>query len=854
MFCPKCGCKNLDSSKFCRKCGRQLPVRLSGSFSGYSGSALSAFVGQTIDVKYRLETILGSGGMGDVYRATRLLSGDRVAIKVLHPHLARDAMAAERFRREAVMATRLQHRNIVGIYDVGYWAAQNTPYILMELAEGYTLRQILNHYKIIPLDFAVTVTAQICAALTKAHELGIVHRDIKPENILANETKTGWTIKVLDFGIAKVFGQVENGLTLDGSSMGTPHYMSPEQCLGEVLDARSDIYSVGVLLFEMLCGSSPFRSAVPSAVAVQQVNSQPPDPLTLNPGLHPAVVEVMLRSLEKSPSKRQRSASQLAGELIEAATVAIREGAKFPPVKAPNVVPAYNADPYSSSQQVPLRHDANDPPVGFEASGTETLVKSTHVPVCDDVNQAAEAVGDIEEPTETAFQDGKITDAHDVPIKTGGLEDESKGQWTIGSSSQGPSDTSIGIDIPQNRRDRAEGTGLPFVVSSGEPLSVQQIRDGESVEASSKEHINETETGEIENADVQDLTAVVEEVESKLDSLISELQLSDAENEIPEREASNREDGSLDEAPDVQKHDSANGDPLGSASDGHGLPLDTNTSGSVVSHRKIYLVAGVLLPMFAVLGLGLGIYHLTGTPDGRGSAKMPSSDRNIDTVPEGMVRVEGRSFQMGSASGDEYSRPPHTVEVSTFFIDIYEVTNEKYLKFVEATGHRYPPHWKGGKFSKDEGSFPVTNVNWEDAKAYCEWVGGRLPAEAEWEYAARGTSESLYPWGDGWDHKLANAGGTKGPRSVGQGGRSPFGLYDMSGNVWEWTSTDANAYPGGKEFRGLKGKIKPKIMRGGSWESRPEEASAIYRIAWGIRNEPSGYKYSGFRCARDVPN
>ena len=172
MFCPKCGNQNIDTARFCRKCGKNLPER-SQVRQVVTPVNRDAFLGQVLDGKYRIDGKLGSGGMGDVYRATRLLIGDTVAVKILHPHLARDPQAAERFRREAVMATKLRHRNVVGIYDVGVSAVHQVPYILMELAEGYTLRQIINQYKVLPLDFAVTVTTQVCSALSQAN-VGLV--------------------------------------------------------------------------------------------------------------------------------------------------------------------------------------------------------------------------------------------------------------------------------------------------------------------------------------------------------------------------------------------------------------------------------------------------------------------------------------------------------------------------------------------------------------------------------------------------------------------------------------------------------------------------------------------------------
>src|SRR5215203_2618269 len=186
MFCPKCGVENINTSRFCKKCGKPLPGasqirRAASPPAADAARQTAALLGQTLDGKYRIDAKLGSGGMGDVYRALRLLIGDSVAIKTLHAHLAGDPQAAERFRREAVTATRLKHRNIVAIYDVGISNAHNITYILMELAHGFSLREIIRQHRILPLDFVVTVTVQVCAALEEAHRLGIVHRDIKPE-------------------------------------------------------------------------------------------------------------------------------------------------------------------------------------------------------------------------------------------------------------------------------------------------------------------------------------------------------------------------------------------------------------------------------------------------------------------------------------------------------------------------------------------------------------------------------------------------------------------------------------------------------------------------------------------------
>lgn len=379
MFCPKCGKENQNTNKFCKSCGKQLPdfaqvMAVSQQF--HFALPTVNLIGQTLDGKYRIEAKLGSGGMGDVYCATRLLIGDKVAIKVLHTHLARDAQAAERFRREAVTATRLRHRNVVALYDVGISSVHNVPYILMELAEGFSLRQIINQYRILPLDFVVTVTAQVCAALEEAHRLSIVHRDIKPENVNAYQTPTGWHVKVLDFGIAKLYNQTDIGLTQDGSAMGTPQYMSPEQCMGERLDARSDIYSVGIMLYEMLAGTVPFKSPVASAVAIHQVQTPPTPPRSFNSNIPQQVEEVILRALDKRREMRPQTAQQLSQEMIQAATIAFKSGfaaISAAPIAAPNVEPEFDAAGEAESKETPPSHTLSSEILVENESGGQTI-------------------------------------------------------------------------------------------------------------------------------------------------------------------------------------------------------------------------------------------------------------------------------------------------------------------------------------------------------------------------------------------------------------------------------------------------------------------------------------------------
>jgi serine/threonine-protein kinase len=217
----------------------------------------------------------------------------------------------------------------------------------MELLEGLSLRQIIKHEGPLPPSVTAEITTQVCAALDEAHRCHIVHRDIKPDNIIINSTIAGLRVKVLDFGIAKLRDDVASHLTQTGSVMGTPHYMSPEQCLGEELDSRADIYSMGIVLYEMLCGRVPFNSPVSTAVVVQHVNQPPQSLRTINPGISAQVEAVVFHALEKRRDARPPTAGALAQELtaaVHSTSVPAPGHATWPQMSGSLQPPAHNTE------------------------------------------------------------------------------------------------------------------------------------------------------------------------------------------------------------------------------------------------------------------------------------------------------------------------------------------------------------------------------------------------------------------------------------------------------------------------------------------------------------------------------
>jgi eukaryotic-like serine/threonine-protein kinase len=259
--------------------------------------------------RYRVEAKIGAGGMAEVYRGFDQVLNRTVAIKVLNTQFAKDAAFVERFRREAQAAARLNHPNIVGVYDHG--ADNGTQYIVMEFIEGRTLADALGSGRQPTPVQAAEVAQHICEALAAAHAQGVIHRDIKPENVMV--TRDG-TVKVMDFGIARLLTGPETA-PQTSAVLGTATYLSPEQAQGQPVDARSDIYSLGAVLYEMLSGRPPFTGDSPVAIAYKHVNEAPVPPSQRNPDVPPRLDAVAMRALAKNPANRYQSANEFAQDL-----------------------------------------------------------------------------------------------------------------------------------------------------------------------------------------------------------------------------------------------------------------------------------------------------------------------------------------------------------------------------------------------------------------------------------------------------------------------------------------------------------------------------------------------------------
>jgi serine/threonine protein kinase len=332
--CPACGKEYSDTTTLC-------PVD-----AAVLERQDDPLLGQTLASKYLIEKLISRGGMGSVYLGKHVLMEKTVAIKVLRPSLALDDDVVRRFSREAKAASRISHPHAVSVTDFGE-SENGVVFLVMEYLDGLTLKDAIRNAGPMKLDRVVEIVRQVAGALDAAHDQGVVHRDLKSDNIMLSETNGGEWAKVLDFGIAKIqqSESYDAEITAANLVIGTPQYMSPEQCShSTTIDARSDVYSLGIILYEMLAGKLPFTGESPTVIMMKQVQDPPPSILESRPDLPLAVSAVIARALAKQPTDRQQSAGELSRELAEAAATSEIAQVIAAPATVPNVAVAAPPD------------------------------------------------------------------------------------------------------------------------------------------------------------------------------------------------------------------------------------------------------------------------------------------------------------------------------------------------------------------------------------------------------------------------------------------------------------------------------------------------------------------------------
>ena len=307
MFCPDCGTWNRGHAASCSRCHAGLPEVAEGALQKPDEEITQ--LRRATGARYRVRRRLGGGGMASVYLADHAQLLRPVVLKVLHSHLSKDAEMVERFRREARAASELVHPNIVPIIDAG--DAAGVAFTVMPFLAGGSFADRIA-LGVRPAVEVAAAVAQAATALDYAHRRGVVHRDVKPDNLLFDEDGHAM---VTDFGIAETRSQ--GRLTASGRAMGTPHYMSPEQAMGKLVDGRSDVYALGIVMYEGLVGSPPFDGPDGFSVGYKQVNEAPVPPQNVNSEIPVAMAEIVMRCLHKSPNERFARANDLADALIQ---------------------------------------------------------------------------------------------------------------------------------------------------------------------------------------------------------------------------------------------------------------------------------------------------------------------------------------------------------------------------------------------------------------------------------------------------------------------------------------------------------------------------------------------------------
>ncbi len=719
--------------KECPVCKRCYPDEINHCPKDGDATAPSLLGEPTLDARYLLERRLGQGGMGVVFQARHIFLKTAHAIKVILPDLVgNDPMLTTRFRQEALAAAAIRHQNIIAVTDFGV-VRGTMPFLVMEFVKGRSLQDILATEGAMSPQRAWEFISAIAAGVGAAHRQNIVHRDLKPLNIMVqDDVPIAEGVKILDFGLAKIkSGELLGSFVQAQTSglMGSPFYMAPEQWSDEEPDARADIYSLGVILYQMLAGEVPFKGSSIPSIMKKHLTLPPPSFQSMGISVPPAVEAVVRYALEKEVGAR-----------IDSVTTFLRE---------------LHAALNSSPAIMPLRETvAMDP----SQDPNRTMASTTTVPT-------------VKGPDVTATQ---------PPIAN---------------------DTQFNTSL-----DSMTGT------ISGPQLDADIKRDEEDRFRKEKEQRDRRE----------------QEQQDKLERMA--LQAKDLEDRL-ERLSGSMPPSMDPETTRVQgmvTRPEADGGNVQSRAAGPGKQMIVDFSPPPRKKPPLLLIgAGVLILVLA--GAGLTAFLLVRS---RSAADPDPALVATESKPD-LVQIEGGSFLMGRKVGPPQETPVHPVSVPQFLMDRTEVSNTEYADFVRETKRQPPGHWAGTKPPFGQELWPVVNVSFADANAFAAWrskrdgVSYRLPTEQEWEYAARnGQQGDLYPWGPDWRDNLAVLKeATPAPVGSRPGGKNKWGVLDLVGNVWEWTSSKVSVYPGNPVII-PDGTQDWVTIRGGCYVSDPSKPDA----------------------------
>ena len=783
--------------KECPACRRCFPDEVNHCPQDGDATTPSLIGEPILDARYQLERRLGQGGMGVVFQARHIFLKTSHAIKVILPDLVgNDPMLVTRFRQEALAAAAIRHQNIIAVTDFGV-VRGTMPFLVMEFVNGRSLQDILAEEKVMSPARALEFASAIGAGVGAAHRQNIVHRDLKPLNIM---TQTGQPVaeglKILDFGLAKIkSGELLGSFVQAKTSgmMGSPFYMAPEQWSDDEPDARADIYSLGIILYQMLSGDVPFKGSSIPAIMKKHLTLPPPSFKSAGVEVPPRLEAVVRHALEKELSARTPSVEIFIAELREA----VAAGGMFA----------------QSGRQ----------------TGSVTPDETIYAP-------ASTTGGQQQTTAESAF------DLMDGTISSSALSGEEQAKLAASRES---------FEREQREKERIARESEEQRKADEERARQRKLEEERFLrEKQEREERERQQREQMERVERQ-----AKELEERLARLATSMPPV-PQTTVIDPEATRVQQGIKTETvgnnsfpgPAATLYDSAAAPLVVS------IPPKAKSNSLLIIGAVVLIV---LLLGGGTAAYFMWRSRATTAVAVNANKPTPAPTSVPDTPFKAeLIEIPGGTFQMGRNDGPPQERPEHAVTVQKFFMERTEVTNAEYAEFVRDTNYEAPSDWIRGKPLAGQERWPVGNVSAKDAQAFADWrskrdgVTYRLPTEEEWEFAARnGGQYKSFPWGDSFEERRAVVKGAT-PRPVGSypEGKNRWGVLDLIGNVSEWTSSRASVYSGLPIPAANKDWI---VLRGGSYASDPNDPqipiSATYRDWF---NPTLRHPTFGFRLVR----
>ncbi|MBE2183065.1 MAG: SUMF1/EgtB/PvdO family nonheme iron enzyme [Anaerolineae bacterium] len=838
--------------------------------------------------QYELRDLLGQGGMGSVYRAFQANLKREVAVKVLPPHLAVSLGYIERFTREAETAASLEHAHIVPVYDYG--ATKEASYIVMRLLTGGTLSERAQQHRLaghetISLSEVADILKQIASALDYAHSRGVIHRDIKPGNIMFDNQGSAY---LTDFGIARLMESSTN-LTGTGATLGTPLYMSPEQWRGEVITPASDQYAVAVMIYQLITGHTPFEADTPYALMNKHIHEPPTPPQAYRSDIPESVTTVLNRALSKNPLERFPTVTLFAQTFSAAVASSQEESTQFLLFKVSHTqtnAPLPVETPVVAATPPPPRKPFYRSPLVWAAAFVVLLVAGMAALL---ISQEQRTVALTDSLTQTAIALAP-TQAN---IETNTIESSATGETPVITL------TFTGTPAPPTVTETAPPPSSTFSPTHTNTAIVPSVTliPTTAVPTVNPAVIAQNTQNFIQSATAKQWThtptldatatfnALFEAGLTQTAALWTDTPVPASPTQtptssptlMPPPEAAFSADPALGAAPLLVRFINRS---TGNITSYHWDFGDGISSSDRESQHR-YTTSGIYSVLLTVSGPGgssstqttvlVSVPTIaprpTDTPLPLALSVITQNERWTPLYHAfnglEMVLVPAGCFQLGSSEA-EIDAAFAQCEVDLGAGSCQHVWFEKetpqtqicfehpfWIAYSETTNGQYGS--ASGQFAETSDNMPRDSVSWFAAAEFCAARGMRLPSEAEWEYAARGPDNLLYPWGDSFDSlSAAYTGNASGTERVGirLRGLSWVGAVDMAGNLREWTSTIFRAYPydaaDGRES--LISTVDDRVVRGGSWYVIP----VSLRMADRVNVPPATVDWNiGFRCTRD---